>query len=337
MQRWFEIRAAAEGAEVVIYDAIGGFGLSAKAFTDELKRFATVPILQVRINSPGGDVFEGLAIHNALARHPARKVVSIDGLAASIASVVAMAGDEIVMPANAMLMLHEPSAAVVGRAQELRQMADGLDRIRAAMAAIYAGRTGRDPDHVGRLMDAETWLSASEALALGFADRIDPPVRMAARFDLSVFANAPPALTTHAPPAPAALSHPRPTAKEPLTMPNDLDREPVNRVTHAPTPEPSPSTPAPAAAIDVDAVSAARADALAYAAQVTELCVLARMPERASAFIAANAPLAEVGRALLKARAETDAEEIVAIQPAALRAKDHGWGPVIESRFGKRS
>lgn len=343
MQRWFEIRAAAEGAEVVIYDAIGGFGLSAKAFTDELKRFATVPILQVRINSPGGDVFEGLAIHNALARHPARKVVTIDGLAASIASVVAMAGDEIVMPANAMLMLHDPSAAVVGRAQELRQMADGLDRIRAAMAAIYAGRSQREPHDVERLMDAETWLSASEALALGLADRIDPPVRMAARFDLSVFANVPPALTTNVPPALAASSHPRPTTKEPPTMADDPDREPVNRAAQAPAPEPppptpAPSTPAPAAATAIAAASAtARTEALAYAAQVTEFCVLARMPERAAQFIVTNAPLAEVGRALLKARAETDAEGILAIQPAALRAKDHGWGSVIESRFGKRS
>ena len=121
-------------------------------------------------------------------------------------------------------------------------------------------------------------------------------------------------------------------------MADDPDREPVNRATQAPAPELPPPTPAPAAATDIDAASAtARADALAYAAQVTELCVLARMPERAASFIAANSPLAEVGRALLKARAETDAEEILAIQPAALRAKDHGWGSVIESRFGKRS
>lgn len=128
MPRWFEIRAAADGAEVAIYDAIGAFGLSAKAFTDELKRFAAAKTLQVRINSPGGDVFEGLAIHNALARHPARKVVTIDGIAASIASVVAMAGDEIVMPENAMLMLHNPSGAVIGGAREMRQMADALDK-----------------------------------------------------------------------------------------------------------------------------------------------------------------------------------------------------------------
>ncbi len=330
MPRWFEIRAAADGAEVAIYDAIGAFGLSAKAFTDELKRLTAAKTLQVRINSPGGDVFEGLAIHNALARHPARKVVTIDSIAASIASVVAMAGDEIVMPENAMLMLHNPSGAVIGGAREMRQMADALDKIRASMASVYAGRTGRDPDDIERLMDGETWLSAGEAVELGFADRIDPPVRIAARFDLSVFANLPPAL--------AALSRVRTPTEEHLNMADDPDRETVNRVVDAPTPEPPPTTPAAAAAVDVEAVTATvRADALAYAAQVTELCVLARMPERAAAFIAGNVPLAEVGRALLKARAESDAEEIVGIQPAALRARDHGWGHVIDSRFGKRS
>lgn len=328
MQRWFEIRAAADGAELVIYDAIGAFGLSAKAFTDELKRFAAANILQVRINSPGGDVFDGLAIHNALARHPARKVVTIDGIAASIASVVAMAGDEIVMPENAMLMLHNPSGAVVGRAQEMRQMADALDKIRASMTSVYTGRTRRPAEEIERLMDAETWLSAQEAIDLGFADRIDPPVRMAAQFDLSVFQNLPPVL--------AALSRLHAPTEEYLSMADELDQDTVSGVIEPP-PEPAPTSLAPAA-IDVDTVTATvRADALAYAAQVTELCVLARMPQRATEFIAGNVPLAEVGRALLKARAETDTDEIIGIQPAALKTRDHGWGHVIDSRFGKRS
>ena len=135
----------------------------------------------------------------------------------------------------------------------------------------------------------------------------------------------------------AALSRVHTPTEEHLNMADD-DRETVNRVVDAPTPEPPPTTLASAAAVDAEAVTATvRADALAYAAQVTELCVLARMPERAAAFIAGNVPLAEVGRALLKARAESDAEEIVGIQPAALRARDHGWGHVIDSRFGKRS
>lgn len=329
MQHWFEIRAAADGAEVVIYDAIGAFGLSAKAFVDELKRLTAAKTLQVRINSPGGDVFEGLAIHNALARHPAHKVVTIDGIAASIASVVAMAGDEIVMPENAMLMLHNPSGAVIGRAQEMRQMADALDKIRASMTSVYAGRTSRSPEEIERLMDGETWLSAPEAIELGFADRIDPPVRMAAQFDLSVFQNLPPVL--------AALSRLRAPIEEHLNMAGDPDREITNRVVDSP-PGPEPTTPAPTAAIDVEAVSATvRDEALAYAARVTELCVLARMPERATEFIAGNASLAEVGHALLKARAEADTDEIIGIQPATLRARDHGWGHVIDSRFGKRS
>lgn len=207
-------------------------------------------------------------------------------------------------------------------------MADALDKIRASMTSVYAGRTGRPPNEIERLMDGETWLRAAEAVELGFANRIDPPVRMTARFDLSAFHNLPPAL--------AALSRLRPPTEEHLNMADDPDREPVNGGIEPPS-EPAPTT-SPPAAIDVEAVTASvRADALTYAAQVTELCILARMPEKAAEFIAGSVPLAEVGRSLLKARADADADEVIGIQPMALKVSDHGWGHVIDSRFGKRS
>ena len=101
-------RAQARGAEIVIYDEIGAFGIPAKAFLDELKALGPVAELTVRINSPGGSVFDGVAIYNALKRHDAAITVWIDGIAASIASMIAMAGDEVVMPENAMLVLHDP-------------------------------------------------------------------------------------------------------------------------------------------------------------------------------------------------------------------------------------
>jgi ATP-dependent Clp protease, protease subunit len=108
--KWYEFRAQATGAaEIVIYDEIGAFGIPAKAFIDELKRLGPVAELTVRINSPGGSVFDGVAIYNALERHGAAITVWIDGIAASIASMIAMAGDVIVMPENAMLVLHDPS------------------------------------------------------------------------------------------------------------------------------------------------------------------------------------------------------------------------------------
>jgi ATP-dependent Clp protease, protease subunit len=120
-RRWYEFRAQAKGAaEIVIYDEIGAFGIPAKAFIDELKALGSVPELTLRINSPGGSVFDGVAIYNALQRHEARITVRIDGLAASIASMIAMAGDEVVMPENAMLVLHDPSGMVMGTAQDMR-------------------------------------------------------------------------------------------------------------------------------------------------------------------------------------------------------------------------
>ena len=118
MQREAVVRlpCPGRGAEIVIYDEIGAFGIPAKAFLDELKALGPVPELTVRINSPGGSVFDGVAIYNALKRHSAAITVWIDGIAASIASMIAMAGDEIVMPENAMLMLHDPSGLVMGTA-----------------------------------------------------------------------------------------------------------------------------------------------------------------------------------------------------------------------------
>jgi ATP-dependent Clp protease, protease subunit len=120
LKRWFDFRAQAKGAEIVIYDEIGAFGIPAKAFLDELKAVGPIAELTLRINSPGGSVFDGVAIYNALKRHAAATTVWIDGIAASIASMIAMAGDEVAMPENAILMLHDPSALVLGTAVDMR-------------------------------------------------------------------------------------------------------------------------------------------------------------------------------------------------------------------------
>jgi ATP-dependent Clp protease, protease subunit len=194
-RKWYEFRAQAKGAaEIVIYDEIGAFGIPAKAFLDQLKALGPVAELTVRINSPGGSVFDGVAIYNALKRHDARVTAWIDGIAASIASMIAMAGDEVVMPENAMLVLHNPSGMVMGTAQDMRATADALDKMKAGMIAAYRAKSGREEADIEALMAAETWLSAAEAHALGFADRVEPPVRMAAHFDLSRFRNTPPPL-----------------------------------------------------------------------------------------------------------------------------------------------
>ena len=150
--------------------------------------------VDLRLNSPGGSVFDAVAIHNALKRHEGKVTVWIDGIAASAASYVAMAGDEIVMPENAFLMIHDPSGLVMGTAGDMRAMAEALEKVKGALVQGYAAKSGRTPEEVSALMSAETWLDAADALAQGFADRLIEPVRIAARFDIGRFRNAPPEL-----------------------------------------------------------------------------------------------------------------------------------------------
>jgi ATP-dependent Clp protease protease subunit len=216
VKRWYDFRARVEGAgEIVIYDEIGAFGIPAKAFLDELKALGPIAELTLRINSPGGSVFDGIAIYNALRRHEARVTVWIDGIAASIASMIAMAGDQVVMPENAMLMIHDPSGLVVGTAADMRAMAEALDKMKAGMVAAYRDKSGRDDVEIEALMAAETWLSAEEAMDLGLADRVEQPVAMAAHFDLSRFHNTPPQLAaslTSSHPQEDAMSDPNKTS-----------------------------------------------------------------------------------------------------------------------------
>lgn len=124
--------------------------------------------LNIYINSGGGSVFAGNAIYNQLKNHPAKKTVHIDGLAASIASVIALAGDEIYMPSNAFMMVHKPWSLVAGNAPELRDMADWLDKIEKTLVSVYLDNANDEAteDSILALMEAETWLSASEAAEL---------------------------------------------------------------------------------------------------------------------------------------------------------------------------
>ena len=198
MNSWYTIRAQAQtqavGAEVLIYDEIGAYGVSAKGFLAELGALPDATPLALRINSPGGSVFDAVAIYNAIKRHSGTVTVWIDGIAASAASYIAMAGDEVVMPENAFLMIHDPAGMVIGSATDMRAMAEALDKIKGSLLQGYAAKSGRLPEEIAPLMAAETWLDAKDALDLGFADRIAEPVRMAARFDVGRFRNAPPSL-----------------------------------------------------------------------------------------------------------------------------------------------
>jgi ATP-dependent Clp protease protease subunit len=261
-------------------------------------------------------VFDGVAIYNALKRHDAAITVWVDGIAASIASLIAMAGDEVVMPENAMLMLHDPSGLVMGTATDMRTMAEALDKMKAGMVAAYRGKCGRD--------DAEI-----EA------------VRMAAHFDLSRFRNPPPQLAAlAATPSPQEddMSDPKKASPRkpdgsataqvtpPETSADHTEVNPGSQPTTVPEPEPAPAPPAKpqpgvaeaarlaesppqstAQVIDLDAVRAdERRATLAYVAEVHELCAIACRADLAAGFIAETTSVAQIRRALLEARAAED-------------------------------
>jgi len=180
-----------------------GDEVTPSAFAQDLKGLGDISVLNIYINSGGGDVFAGLAIYSMLKRHPAQKNVYIDGLAASIASVIAMAGDTVYMPKNAMLMIHKAWTMAIGNANDLRKLADDMDKIDQSILTTYQDKTGLEPEKITEMVNAETWLTAEETVTLGFADVIEESKQIAASmnkdyltmnglsFDLSRFRNPP--------------------------------------------------------------------------------------------------------------------------------------------------
>jgi len=195
-------------AEIWIYEEISDFwGKGAVELIAELSALGLVDEIVVRINSPGGDVFEAAAMYNVLKQHPAKVTVEIDGMAVSAASVLAMVGDTIRMADNAMMMIHDPWGGAVGNASEHRQYADLLEKVGETLVATYANRTGRPADEIRPLMAAETWMDAEEALAGQFIDEIVAGKQVAARFDPDRFNNCPQQFAERAKTAPAPTLH----------------------------------------------------------------------------------------------------------------------------------
>ncbi|OZC62137.1 hypothetical protein CH267_00930 [Rhodococcus sp. 06-621-2] len=195
---WYQFSnvAADDGpVEIMIYDEIGESWWGGVTAADFVRDLATVDADQeivVRINSPGGDVYDGIAILNALRGHKAKVTTVVDGIAASAASFIAMAGNEIVMSRNAEMMIHEASGICIGNAEDMRGLADRLDKIGANIAEIYADRAGGKAEDWRSAMLAETWYSDQEAVDAGLADRIesgdsDQASKKKNKFDLSFF------------------------------------------------------------------------------------------------------------------------------------------------------
>ncbi len=188
---WYRIEASDDdNAEIMIYDVIGWPFNDSREFTKALGAM-TAKTITVRINSPGGDVFDGLAIYNALQTHKSRIITKIDGLAASMASIVAIAGSEVQSHANAMMMIHEPWTWAAGNQHDMRDIADVLEKISGNMLDIYYGKTGGGKRELKQMMKDETWLTAKEAKERNLIDTIIEKPAAKAAFDLSMFANVP--------------------------------------------------------------------------------------------------------------------------------------------------
>nr|WP_284694871.1 ClpP-like prohead protease/major capsid protein fusion protein [Photobacterium galatheae] len=184
MNSWFEIKASGnQAADIWIYDEIGGWGITARQFANDLKALGDIRNISLHIHSPGGDVFEGMAIYNLLDQHPAQITVKIDGLAASMASVIAMVGDEVQIPENAMLMIHKPWGIQGGDANDMRRYAELLDKVESTLISAYTKKTGKTSEEIAALLHEETWLSGAEAVDSGFADSLVSPLHAAACFN----------------------------------------------------------------------------------------------------------------------------------------------------------
>lgn len=221
--------------EIIIYGDISdmswwGDEITPKQFSEDLTALGDVSEIQVRINSNGGDVFAGMAIHSMLRRHSATVTVMVDGLAASIASIIAMSGDKVIMPKGTMMMIHNPWSSVWGGdAATFRETADLLDKIRDSLVDVYHAKSGLDVEEIKSLMDSETWLSADEAVSKGFADEVEGAIPVVANaasrmaffngisFDMSPYRNAP--VLPEKPSSPEVPAAPKNEgAKKPMTL-----------------------------------------------------------------------------------------------------------------------
>ena len=187
--KWYNIQNKANKvAEVYIFDEIGSHGVTAQKFIEEIKGLGDRPI-NIRINSLGGDVFNGMAIHNVLKKRTYNTTVYIEGIAASIATIIALGADEVIMAENSLFMIHNAWGGVMGDAKEMRKSAATLEKISNELTEIYVKKTGLSYEAISEMMDNETWLSADEAYELGFVDSISDAMKIATKYDVSKFKN----------------------------------------------------------------------------------------------------------------------------------------------------
>lgn len=283
MKTWYALTPHAEKqeTEISIFDEIGFWGVTAKDFIDDLKEVPAAHKIVLRIHSPGGEVFDGNAIATAIRRR-GNVEVQIEGLAASMATVISLAGAPVKMAANGFYMIHNPWGMAIGDAEELRDQAELLDKIRSTMVSAYAGKSGQSAEQIIEWMDAETWFTAEQALDAGFVDEITEGFAAAAsanRFErLSKFRNAPAALINPTATMPKKQKANSDIAPEATVVSESAPAEqPATEVVETPATEPAPSeapaedqTPEPPAEPQAKANTAADAILAKYNSAIAE-------------------------------------------------------------------
>ncbi len=185
MKNWFSIKNLQDNTlNISIHDEIGLWGITAADFMKELNGHAGVKSINLSIHSPGGSVLDGLAIYNTLASHPAKIFGKVEGIAASAASFILMASDVISMPSDSFIMIHNAHGGAIGDAKDLRDTADVIEKLQNSIVNIYEKRTGNNRQDIINMMQAVTWMSASEAVDNGFADTITDAVDVAAKINV---------------------------------------------------------------------------------------------------------------------------------------------------------
>ena len=229
---WFRMQAKEDQtADIYIYDEIGGWGISARRFTEDLISLGNLSHINLHIHSPGGEVFDGIAIYNQLKNHSATITVYIDGLAASMASVIAMVGDTVIMPKNAMMMIHKPWGVSWGDANDMREYADLLDKLENVLIPAYVAKTGKTTEEITAMLEQETWLDGDECVEHGFADKVIEPVKAMASLTskrIEEFSSMPSAIKNQIKP-------------KNTTSPTQSHPTPTPTPTPTPAPEPQPS------------------------------------------------------------------------------------------------
>ncbi|GAB7529404.1 Clp protease ClpP [Pseudomonas sp. 3A(2025)] len=285
-EHWYHIQAAGEGEqgviEVFVYGEIGGWGITANQFVQDLRAVDDgVSQVIAAFNSPGGDLFEGLAIHNALARLGERGVGRVDALAASAASVAVCGAHRVVMTANALMMIHNPWTWTAGDAEDLRKVASVLDQTLEAIVAAYKSKAPEiDEAELRRLIDAETWLTANEAKELGLVDEVTTGVAVKACLGqgqaMKRFRNAPASLGTDKPAAKPEPVTPEDAPALALLITQGCKEAGISNLV-----EPIISSTKLASEAVVKA-------AIGQAKQIHTLCVAARLPELATEYVTAG-------------------------------------------------